>query len=170
MAYLAYIQCAIPVFDGLLPEPHNRSVMGLLFTLAHWHSLAKLRMHNDLTLEIMDTLTASLGKKLRDFVTKTCPAFETKELRREYNARLRAEANKSERRRQKPNNRPKPTQHPQEGVETTSLLPISPEHLTTGQQPDVDAHLSVPVATSTQQQSTGGHQLSIDPQGIATNH
>jgi hypothetical protein len=49
-------------------------------------------MHNGLSLEVMDTVTASLGKQLRDFCTKTCPAFDTKELRREYDARVRREA------------------------------------------------------------------------------
>jgi hypothetical protein len=38
----AQIQCAIPVFDGLLPEPHNACALAVLFDLAHWHSLAKL--------------------------------------------------------------------------------------------------------------------------------
>lgn len=35
-------QCAIPVFNSLLPEPHNNMVMQLLFTCAHWHGLVKL--------------------------------------------------------------------------------------------------------------------------------
>jgi hypothetical protein len=69
--------------------------MELLFTMAHWHGLAKLRMHNDLTLDVMDSVTTSLGVKLRVFSQKTCPAFATKELRREYDARLRREARKS---------------------------------------------------------------------------
>jgi hypothetical protein len=49
-------------------------------------------MHNDLTLDIMDAATISLGKKLREFSQKTCTAFETKELSREYNARMRKHA------------------------------------------------------------------------------
>jgi hypothetical protein len=40
----------------------------------------------------MDAVTASLGKQLCDFCTKTCPAFDTKELRREYDARVRRAA------------------------------------------------------------------------------
>ena len=40
----------------------------------------------------MDAVTASLGKQLREFCTKTCPAFDTKELRREYDARVRRAA------------------------------------------------------------------------------
>lgn len=83
------------MFDGLLPEPHNQTITELLFVMAHWHAMAKLRMHNDLTLAVMDTVTISLGKKLRAFTEKTCPAFATKELRKEYNTRLRREAKKA---------------------------------------------------------------------------
>jgi len=66
--------------------------MELLFIMAHWHALAKLRMHNDCTLDVMQTVTVSLGDKLRRFSQVTCSAFATKELRREYNARVRREA------------------------------------------------------------------------------
>jgi hypothetical protein len=69
--------------------------MGLLFVTAHWHSLAKLRMHTDLTLDIMDTVTTSLGEKLRKFKDMTCSAFVTHELEREFNARVRRQAKKA---------------------------------------------------------------------------
>src|ERR1700722_11481806 len=85
-------QCAIPVFDGLLPEPHNGRTLLLLFTMAHLHALAKLRLHNDFTLDVMDSVTRLLGERLRDFKDKTCSAFETRELKREYNARIRRQA------------------------------------------------------------------------------
>jgi hypothetical protein len=85
-------KCAIPVFDGLLPEPHNHAIKELLFVTAHWHAMAKLRMHNDITLDVMEAVTISLGKKLRAFSLTTCSAFVTKELRREYNGRIRREA------------------------------------------------------------------------------
>jgi hypothetical protein len=85
-------KCAIPVFDGLLPDPHNTEVLRLLFTLAHWHALAKLRLHNDFTLDILDSETGALGQQLRDFNNTTCSAFVTRELPREYNARIRRNA------------------------------------------------------------------------------
>jgi glutamate synthase domain-containing protein 3 len=66
--------------------------MKLLFDMAHWHALAKLRMHNDITLKILQATTISLGEKLRNFSRTTCSAFATKELSREYNARVRREA------------------------------------------------------------------------------
>jgi hypothetical protein len=88
MAHLL-IQCAIPVFNGLLPEPHNTRLVKLLFVMAHWHALAKLRMHTDTTLDILSQVTTSLGKSLRDFEEKTCAMFQTRELDRERAIRQR---------------------------------------------------------------------------------
>ena len=76
-------QCAIPVFDALLPEPHNKNVMALLFTCAYWHGLAKLCMHTDETLMLLDTVTEHLGQQLCHFQLKTCAAFSTQELKQE---------------------------------------------------------------------------------------
>lgn len=92
---LFWFQCALPVFEGLLPEPHNKRVMDLLFVMTHWHGLAKLRLHTDGTLEIMDGVTTSLGNNLREFEKRTCSAFVTRELQKEANARIRREAKKS---------------------------------------------------------------------------
>ncbi|KIJ57457.1 hypothetical protein HYDPIDRAFT_64582, partial [Hydnomerulius pinastri MD-312] len=83
------LQCAIPVFDALLPDPHNKHVMTLLFTCAHWHALAKLRMHTDETLVLLDTVTERLRRHLRHFQQKTCAAFSTQELKREAERRQR---------------------------------------------------------------------------------
>jgi hypothetical protein len=88
------VQCAGPVFDGLFPEPHNSSILRLLFICAHWHGLAKLGMHTDQTLEIFDSATVEIGKELRNFSNKTCPAFDTKELKREAEARKRRQSKK----------------------------------------------------------------------------
>ena len=82
-------QCALPVFEGLLPEPHNSVVLDLLRLLCHWHGLAKLRLHTDETLQIMDSVTCSLGNALRKFSSDTCAAFSTQELKREALSRHR---------------------------------------------------------------------------------
>ena len=83
------MQCSIPVFAGLLPDPHNAQVLRLLFVLCHWHALAKLRMHTDETLDIFEVVTKDLGDHIRSFVSDTCPHFATKELSREAEARRR---------------------------------------------------------------------------------
>jgi hypothetical protein len=51
-------------------------------------------MHHDLTLDIMESVTVCLGKLLRSFADVTCPAFETRELRREADARARRQLRK----------------------------------------------------------------------------
>ena len=62
-----------------------------MFILAHWHGLAKLRMHTDDTIQIFQRVTRELGNELRSF-RETCPAFTTKELRREAECHRRKEA------------------------------------------------------------------------------
>ncbi|KIK32395.1 hypothetical protein CY34DRAFT_101573 [Suillus luteus UH-Slu-Lm8-n1] len=85
------LQCAIPVFDALLPEPHNTNVLALICTCAHWHALAKLRMHTDETLDLLDTAAVMLRKQLHHFQKHTCVAFQTRELKREAERRQRRE-------------------------------------------------------------------------------
>ncbi|KAJ7101338.1 hypothetical protein B0H15DRAFT_936529 [Mycena belliarum] len=89
------LQCALPVFEGLLGDPHNDIVLDLLFILAYWHALAKLRLHTEFTLSKLDEVTKSLGRQLRYFTRVTCAAFTTKELPREEAARGRRNAKKA---------------------------------------------------------------------------
>jgi hypothetical protein len=77
------------VFEDLLPEPHNTTVLRLLFLCAQWHGLAKLRLHNDHTLDLLDKTTKELGIRFRAFADHTCQAFNTRELKREAEARQR---------------------------------------------------------------------------------
>lgn len=74
------LQCAIPAFEGLLPPPHNAIVLDLLFSLAMWHGLAKLRMHTTDTLTLFEEATTTLGKTLRRFKRTTCEAYFTREI------------------------------------------------------------------------------------------
>lgn len=46
-------------------------------------------MHTDHTLDVFDTVTTTIGSRLRHFAAVTCSAFATKELRRETAARRR---------------------------------------------------------------------------------
>ena len=57
----AWIQCIIPCIDGLLPELHNTMVISMPFILGTCHSLAKLRMHTDSSLKLLDDATTCLG-------------------------------------------------------------------------------------------------------------
>ncbi|RXW11255.1 hypothetical protein EST38_g14600 [Candolleomyces aberdarensis] len=86
------LQCAIPAFECLIPEPHNSGLMKLLFIFAQWHALAKLRLHNDYTLDLLDYTTTQLGAYTRRFDRDTCSQVSTKELPKEAEARARREA------------------------------------------------------------------------------
>lgn len=64
-------------------------MLTLLFRLAEWHALAKLRMHTESTLTHMEQVTKTLGYELRQFSSVTCAAFKTKETPKEADARNR---------------------------------------------------------------------------------
>lgn len=83
-------QCIIPCIEGLIPSPHSETILSLLYTCSYWHSLAKLRMHTDSSLKVLDAVTELLGKQMRYFATVTCPQFKTVETDSEYAARSRA--------------------------------------------------------------------------------
>jgi len=57
--------------------------------MAHWHGLAKLRMHSDLTLNIMDQVTSAVSDQFRNFKAQVCSAYNTQELCQEVEARTR---------------------------------------------------------------------------------
>ncbi|KAF8581348.1 hypothetical protein K439DRAFT_1647913 [Ramaria rubella] len=65
------LQCTMPAFEGLFPEPHESIIQCLLFTCASWHSLAKLHMHTDSTLARLDSMTTLLGQAIRKFAAVT---------------------------------------------------------------------------------------------------
>jgi hypothetical protein len=92
---VATLPGSIPVFEDLLPEPHNTLILDLLFVLCTWHACAKLRIHTTTTLRYLKETIRSLGFILRKFATKTCSAFDTHELPREVNARTRRKATTS---------------------------------------------------------------------------
>ncbi|KAJ3504239.1 hypothetical protein NMY22_g17988 [Coprinellus aureogranulatus] len=85
------LQCAIPVFESLLPEPHNTNFLRLLYVCAQWHALAKLRLHNDFTLDLLEYTTTILGSEMRQFYKRTCMEVHTEELEKEAEARERRE-------------------------------------------------------------------------------
>jgi hypothetical protein len=96
---LIMFQCSIPCFEGLLPAPHDDSVQSLLYLASYWHSLAKLRVHTETTLSVLDHTTALFAKSLRHFKEVICPCFDTVETDHEYKARRRAAEHRMSRQR-----------------------------------------------------------------------
>jgi hypothetical protein len=80
--------------------------MTMLFRLAEWHALAKLRMHTDTTLARMEIVTSILGKVLRHFRDVACAAFSTVELPKEAAARGRKRVRRQKE--QNPSEQPPP--------------------------------------------------------------
>ncbi|TFK79623.1 hypothetical protein K466DRAFT_505253, partial [Polyporus arcularius HHB13444] len=93
--YEAYLMVVMPVFEGLLPLRDDQNVADLLFELANFHALAKLRLHTTTTIDIFRASTRHMYKAFRKFARKTCPRYETRELPREAEARGRREARKN---------------------------------------------------------------------------
>ncbi|KAF9219982.1 hypothetical protein BS17DRAFT_716074, partial [Gyrodon lividus] len=80
------LQCALPVFKGLLPAYHNNIILNLLFDLATWHALAKLCLHTDHSLGFLDAATIYLSKSVCKFQRMTCQYYHTTELPQEHAA------------------------------------------------------------------------------------
>ena len=51
----------MPVFEGLLPSKHEDITQTLIFRLAEWHALAKLRLQTEDTLALLDQALRRLG-------------------------------------------------------------------------------------------------------------
>ena len=84
-----FYQCSIPAFEGLFPPDHDAIIRMLLFRLCEWHALAKLRLHSDDSLALLDEALKKLGAQVRRFQERTCEVFKTYELPSEATARQR---------------------------------------------------------------------------------
>ena len=81
------------MFEGLLPDKEDRIVRKLLFELATWHGLAKLRLHTETRVTDLENSATRLGR-LRKFKSEVCSAYATRDLPSEEAARGRRKAAK----------------------------------------------------------------------------
>ncbi|KAJ7191728.1 hypothetical protein GGX14DRAFT_380879 [Mycena pura] len=72
------MQCIIPPLEGLFPK-FNKILLDLWFDMAHWHCLAKLRMHSSSTVTLLKEQTSELGRTTRQFAkdTEDIDTYET---------------------------------------------------------------------------------------------
>ena len=84
-------QCAIPVFEGLLPSSSHDVIVRKLL-LATWHGLAKLRQHTETNIGDLENSTIQLGNMLRLFQQDICSQYQTFDLPSEEAARGRRKA------------------------------------------------------------------------------
>jgi len=68
------------MFEGLLEEPYNATLMKLLYRTAEWHAFTKMRLHTDSTLKHLEDLPTELGKLMQSFEESTKSKFWTVEL------------------------------------------------------------------------------------------
>jgi hypothetical protein len=86
----------MPAFEGMFPDKvHDNSIQKLLYICCEWHALAKLRLHTDETLGLLEKVTATLGTQLRKFAKDICPAYSTMETDRKVAGRKRCTQRKS---------------------------------------------------------------------------
>ena len=79
----------------MLPKKEDRIVRKLLFELATWHGLAKLRLHTETTVTDLENSATRLGNLLRKFKSDVCGNYATKDLPSEEAARGRRKAAKA---------------------------------------------------------------------------
>jgi hypothetical protein len=60
-------QCALPVLDGLLPKEFQGVVNKLVFSANDWYALAKLRLHTDSSLRLLERRTTDIGRLMRQY-------------------------------------------------------------------------------------------------------
>ncbi|KAK7444353.1 hypothetical protein VKT23_015366 [Stygiomarasmius scandens] len=140
-----YLQVALVCFEDLLPEPHNKIVMDLIWDLATWHAYAKLRLHSDSTVQSFRQATRAFGDSLRKFVRTTCAEFDTTELEKERAKRVRRE----KRARQK-SGLDTPVDPASELNQKRSFNPNTPKFHAMGHYPDAVVYFGTTDVYSTQ--------------------
>lgn len=89
-------KCCIPCFEGLFTDEQYHKISRVVFTLAKWHTLAKLQRHPESTLKALDLETTALGLRLRVFQRYSAIAFPSVvETNSEFEARHRREIRKA---------------------------------------------------------------------------
>ncbi|TEB29008.1 hypothetical protein FA13DRAFT_1602778, partial [Coprinellus micaceus] len=95
--YEDLLQCCMPVFEALLPNTgYGQAMISLIAICARWHALAKLRMHTDDTLQMLEEATTELGSQFRSFVRDVCEHIATRELPAEAAEREEREKRQAE--------------------------------------------------------------------------
>ncbi|CDO74660.1 hypothetical protein BN946_scf184832.g4 [Trametes cinnabarina] len=123
-----FLACVLPAFEGLLPVADDLIVADMLFELANWHGLAKLRLHTSITIKIMRVATDHMCRAMRSFARTTCKRYETRELPKETDARVRCE----EKNKDMPNRTPKVVRYNVLNTYKYHSLPDYPDYIEQG--------------------------------------
>ncbi|KAI0755358.1 hypothetical protein C8Q80DRAFT_1060327, partial [Daedaleopsis nitida] len=94
--YEAFLMTIMPAYEDLIPfENDSENIADLLFELANFHALAKLRMQTTITLDTLNAATKHLYDVMRRFDRETCSRYSTQELPDEAESRARRERKKA---------------------------------------------------------------------------
>ncbi len=88
----SFVQCAIPCFEGRFPESDNKHVMRLCYTMSYCHSLAKIIMYMEGSVQLLDSAHTAMATHLRHFEQVVCPRYATKEIQKVYAKRVHAQS------------------------------------------------------------------------------
>jgi hypothetical protein len=86
------LQCAGPCFEGLFPKSVDSGIQDLLFIMACWHTLAKLHLYTEDSLDSFRGLTTVFTKQIWYFANKICPHFDMVKTPSECATSIRTEA------------------------------------------------------------------------------
>lgn len=64
----------------------------MLYSLAYWHALAKMRLHTESSVKMLEEAHTAMSHRLRYFATVIAPSFDTYETDREHAKRVRDQA------------------------------------------------------------------------------
>ncbi|KAG9079804.1 hypothetical protein FRC06_007449 [Ceratobasidium sp. 370] len=89
------LQCCGPCFERLFPSDDDAVIQDLIFVMAHWHTLAKLRVHTATTIDMLRTQTTILARRLRHFEANIAPRYTVVETDREHELRKQQETRRA---------------------------------------------------------------------------
>ena len=93
---LVCTQVIIPAYEGLLPLEHNRTILELLFELANPHALAKLCLHTEATVDLLEVSTDHMYHAMDKFSRTACTVYNiVYERADEVEARTRRQCEKN---------------------------------------------------------------------------
>ncbi|KAJ3534489.1 hypothetical protein NMY22_g6905 [Coprinellus aureogranulatus] len=161
--YEDLLQCAIPSFHGLLPGSLDAVVSRLLYVNARWHALAKLRMHSQATICLLEDATAQLGDHFRAFLgaTSTVNTVETQREAEKRNRSTKKKANPKTRKRaakNEPSSQPNTTFRVVHTLPANSDSPVMPSNVAQRTHP-LDSGMTQVMEEALNSGSTPGAEL-----------
>jgi hypothetical protein len=65
--------------------------MSLLYVLAYWHGLSKMRMYTKSSVKLLNDAHTAMGTHLRHFERVVCAKYATQETEKKYAKRVQAQ-------------------------------------------------------------------------------